>query len=78
MPHDLKMDQDAEINFPEDRDANKYVCFTGFNDREKGDLARKVEKLGGFVLSDVTWNDSCTHVISRTFEKSEVVLAGRS
>merc|ERR1712083_1197413 len=32
--------------------------------------------MGGFVLRDVTWNDHCTHVISRTFEKSEIVLAG--
>ena len=24
----------------------------------------------------MTWNESCTHIISRTFEKSELVLAG--
>ena len=71
------MDQDAEINFPEDGNGDKYFCFTGFYESEKIDLARKVESLGGFVLSDVTWNDHCTHVISRTFEKSEIVLAGK-
>ena len=62
------MDQDAEINFPEDGHGDKYFCFTGFYESEKIDLARKVESLGGFVLRDVTWNDHCTHVISRTFE----------
>ena len=71
------MDQDAEINFPEDLDADKYFCFTGFNDREVRDLTRKVDKLGGVVLTDATWNSHATHVISRTFEKSEIVLAGR-
>eukprot|EP00092_Neocalanus_flemingeri_P037197 GFUD01040500.1.p1 GENE.GFUD01040500.1~~GFUD01040500.1.p1 ORF type:complete len:1081 (+),score=293.90 GFUD01040500.1:82-3243(+) len=71
------MDHDFEINFPEDKgDADKYFAFTGFSGQEERELVRKVEQMGGFVLSDATWNESCTHVISRTFEKSEVVLAG--
>ena len=71
------MDHDFEINFPVDHgEADKYFAFTGFSAEEKKELARKVEKMGGFVLTDPTWNDSCTHVISRTFEKGEIVLAG--
>jgi len=71
------MDQDAEISFQEDDcDGDKFFSFTGFNSSEIRDLSKKIDYLGGHILRETKWNDKCTHVISKTFEKSEIVLAG--
>ena len=72
-------DKDFDYTFDEDFG---YVprCFvlTGFTDRhEIKSLHHRIEKLGGIVLYDVTWNDKITHVISKSFATSELVLAGK-
>ena len=72
-------DQDFEYTFEEDFGiVPRYFVLTGFTDRhEIKSLHNKIEKLGGIVLYDVTWNDKITHVISKSFATSELVLAGK-
>ena len=53
------------------------VVLTGFHDREERlELEWKIKSLGARVVYDVTWNDQITHVISKAFASTELVLAG--
>ena len=72
------MDDANLYEFAEDW-GERTPCFvlTGFNDRkERVGLENKIRGLGGEVLYDVTWNDHITHVISKSFASTELVLGG--
>ena len=74
-------DADSDLyTFDEDLGLRtKYFVLSGFRDRsEEKSIRRKIEKLGGENLYDVIWNDQITHVISKSFESTELVLAGKS
>ena len=71
---------DADLyEFPEDWGGRKpHFVLTGFNDKkERVGLENKIRNLGGEVLYDVTWNDHITHVISKSFASTELVLGGK-
>lgn len=73
------MDDDGELyEFAEDwGEKTPYFVLTGFNDRkERLWLEDKIQHLGGELLYDVTWNDHITHVISKSFASTELVLGG--
>ena len=71
---------DADLyEFAEDWGERKpYFVLTGFDDKkERVGLENKIRILGGEVLYDVTWNDHITHVISKSFASTELVLGGK-
>ena len=73
------MDDGELYEFAEDWGERKpYFVLTGFNDKkERVGLENKIRNLGGEVLYDVTWNDHITHVISKSFASTELVLGGK-
>ena len=72
------MDDGELYEFAEDwGERTPSFVLTGFNDRkERLGLENKIQHLGGEVLYDVTWNDHITHVISKSFASTELVLGG--
>ena len=76
---EINENRDQDVLFPEDyEDGRKYFVITGFQHREERlDIERKINALpDSTVLYDVTWNDQITHVISKGFQSTELVLAG--
>ena len=73
------MDDGELYEFAEDwGEKTRYFVLTGFNDRkERLGLENKIQHLRGEVLYDVTWNDHITHVISKSFASTELVLGGK-
>ena len=73
------MDDGELYEFAEDwGERTPSFVLTGFNDRkERLGLENKIQHLGGEVLYDVTWNDHITHVISKSFTSTELVLGGK-
>lgn len=68
---DLSFDEDGETG------EYKYFVLTGFHEREERlELEWKIKSLGGRLLYDVMWNDQITHIISKAFASTELVLAG--
>ena len=55
-----------------------FVNFESNCNVEVENLKSKVRNLGGEVIENaVTWDARITHVISKNFVKSEIVLAGK-
>ena len=73
------MDDGELYEGPEDwGDRRRCFVLTGFSDRrERLSLENKIRGLGGELLYDVTWNDHITHVISKSFASTELVLGGK-
>ena len=59
--------------------SHKVFVFVNFvSNVEVEELTTKAKTLGGEVVKNaVTWDPRITHVISKTFAKSEIVLAGK-
>ena len=77
----MMTDADSDLyTFDEDLGLRtRYFVLSGFRDKsEEKSIRRKIEELGGQNLYDVVWNDQITHVISKSFESTELVLAGKS
>ena len=49
---------------------------TEYEENEAREIRRQIEQLEVTILYDVTWNDHITHVISKAFASTELVLAG--
>ena len=49
---------------------------TEYEENETREIRRQIEQLEVIILYDVTWNDHITHVISKAFASTELVLAG--
>ena len=79
----MDSNKDHEYSFREDGETGefKYFVLRGFHDRdedERLDLEWKIKLLGARVLNDVMWNDDITHIISKAFAYTELVLAGKT
>ena len=76
----MMMDKDADSS--EDNpldDSRKVFVFLNYeSSSEVKNLRFKVRNLGGDIVENtVTWDPRVTHVIDKTFVKSEIVLAGK-
>ena len=74
----------SKYNPDDDIDGQKVFVFIFTNyvsSLEEENLAYKLRSLGGgkiaIVENNVTWDPRVTHVIAKTFVKSEIVLAGK-
>ena len=65
-------------NSPEPGDQNFFVFVNFEANSEVEELKIKARTLGGQVVENaVTWDPRISHVISKNFVKSEMVLAGK-
>ena len=52
------------------------MSSTEYEENEAREIRRQIEQFEVTILYDVTWNDHITHVISKAFASTELVLAG--
>ncbi len=72
----MMMDKDTDSS--KVNDSQPFFVVLNFEATVEEDIKAKVRRLGGEIVENaLTWDPRVTHVINRTFVKSEIVLAGK-